>query len=101
MMTVEKIEVRGSRKLAKSPLWAAVQGVHRPGHPDKLPLLPVEPVDSPCPPNVRDIEKEPEAVEGGRPEDERGFAQFIGCLKGQVRVNGDLLSTSVEWDATS
>lgn len=99
--TVEKLEIRGTRKPAKSPLWAAVQGVHLSGHPDKWPLLPVEPVCSPCPPNAMGREKEPGAMEGGRLEDERGFAQFIGCLKGQVRINGDLLSTGVEWDATS
>lgn len=101
MMTVKKLESRGSRKLSRSPLWAAVQGVHRPGQPNQWPLLPVEPVGSPCPADEMDREMEPGAVEDGRLEDEPGFAQFIGCLKGQVRINGDLLSTGVEWDATS
>ncbi len=43
---------------------------------------------------------EPKATKDDRTEDEPGFAQFIGRLKGQVRINGDLLSTGVEWDAT-
>lgn len=32
---------------------------------------------------------------------ERGFAQFIGCMEGKVKINGDIMSTGVEWDAAS
>ena len=100
MTTVKKLESHGSRKLARSPLWAAVQGVHRPGQPNQWPLLPVELVGSPRSSKVRDHEMEPKATKDDRIEDEPGFAQFIGCLKGQVRINGSLLSTGVKWDAT-
>lgn len=40
-------------------------------------------------------------MEDNRLEDEPGFAQFIGRLKGQVSINGDLLSTGVERDASN
>ena len=29
-----------------------------------------------------------------------GFAQFIGCMKGQIKILDDDLSTGVVWDAT-
>lgn len=30
---------------------------------------------------------------------EQGFAQFIGCMEDKIKVNGDIMSTGVEWDA--
>jgi prevent-host-death family protein len=32
---------------------------------------------------------------------EAGFADLIGCLKGRLRVKGDVLSTGLRWDAQS
>jgi prevent-host-death family protein len=32
---------------------------------------------------------------------ETGFADLIGCLKGRLRVKGDVLSTGVRWNAES
>ncbi len=28
-------------------------------------------------------------------------AQLIGCLRGKIKIHGDLLSTGIEWDAQS
>lgn len=30
-----------------------------------------------------------------------GFAQFIGSMKGEIEIHGDILSTGVVWDAES
>ncbi|MFN7961050.1 MAG: type II toxin-antitoxin system prevent-host-death family antitoxin [Thermoanaerobaculia bacterium] len=32
---------------------------------------------------------------------ERAAGSLIGCLQGRIRVNGDLLSTGVAWDASA
>ena len=32
---------------------------------------------------------------------ETGFADLIGCLKGRLRIKGDVLSTGVRWNAQS
>lgn len=29
------------------------------------------------------------------------FATLIGCLKGKIRIQGDILSTGLKWDAES
>jgi prevent-host-death family protein len=29
------------------------------------------------------------------------WSQFIGCLKGKVKIRGDILSTGLKWDAQS
>jgi prevent-host-death family protein len=30
-----------------------------------------------------------------------GCAELIGSLKGKIKINGDILSTGIEWDAQS
>ena len=32
---------------------------------------------------------------------ESGCADLIGCMKGKVKITGDILSTGIKWDAES
>lgn len=32
---------------------------------------------------------------------ETGMAQFIGCMKGKIKIKGDIMSTGIKWDAES
>lgn len=32
---------------------------------------------------------------------ETGMAQYIGCMKGKIKIKGDIMSTGIKWDAES
>ena len=32
---------------------------------------------------------------------ESGMAQYIGCMKGKIKIKGNIMSTGIKWDAES
>lgn len=45
------------------------------------------------------MEKKRKELDAKLVPNEPSFAQFVGCMKGEIEISGDILSTGVVWEA--